>query len=296
MKADLTRMIMNWEQSGQRRAQFDSYLTDEDEPVIDDSPSFGCLAGRSARAMDQRESFLDSRSSYLLIYWEVADKHQLLSVALQRLSDSVLAVDASSAPATVVMRRPMRSRSSTPMNDEATTLLGDLGKSVSQYDANCNVRMLHASIQELAASKREFGATLSRSKDPSEQLYYMQQLAAMTNEIEELEAQKRKYACIAEKYDSMITSSDSFHYLSSAVLALVVDESNPSFRSNHAIKHAAKRRSRIHGEDDASHSWSSHRYVHHRALARWAAECLLLWNQSIPHLQQPYYAYCPGWC
>jgi hypothetical protein len=173
-----------------------------DEAAVDDSPSFGRLQGWSAKALNECENFLDGRCSCLLIYWEVADKHQLLSVPLQRLSDSVSVVDASSAPATVVMRRPIRSsRSSTPNHDEATVLLGDLGKSVSQYNANCNVRLLHLNIQDLMARKCEWGATLVRSTDPAERLYYTEQMTAMTKEIEELEAQKRKYARIAEKYD-----------------------------------------------------------------------------------------------
>jgi hypothetical protein len=214
MKANLTRMITNWEQSGQgeggippppprRKAftnQYDSDSENEDDE-IPDTIAFGRLAGRPARAMDCRESFLDGRSSYLLIYWEVADQYQLLSVALQRLSDAVSAVDASSAPATVVMRRPSGSRSSTPMNDDGNALLGNLGKSVNRYDANCNVRMLHASIQELKVNKHDFGATLSRSTIPSERLYYTEQSVAMTNEIEEMEAKKRKYERIADNYN-----------------------------------------------------------------------------------------------
>jgi hypothetical protein len=219
MKADLTRMISNWEQSGQgeggiapppppppRRKAFTNQFDDTDDSdnnddEIPETIAFGRLAGRPVRAMDCRESFLDGRSSYLLIFWEVADQHQLLTVALQRLSDAVSAVDASSAPATVVMRRPGGSRSSTPMNDDGNALLGNLGKSVNRYDANCNVRMLHASIQELKLNKRDYGATLSRSTIPSEQLYYTEQIVAMTNEIEELEAKKRKYERIADNYD-----------------------------------------------------------------------------------------------
>jgi hypothetical protein len=215
MKADLTRMISNWEQSGQgeggiappppppRRKPFtNQFDTDSEDDEIPETHAFGRLAGRPVRAMDCRESFLNGRSSYLLIYWEVADQHQLLTVALQRLSDAVSAVDASSAPATVVMRRPGGgSRSSTPMNDDGNALLGNLGKSVNRYDANCNVRMLHASIHELKLNKRDYGATLSRSTIPSEQLYYTEQIVAMTNEIEELEAKKRKYERIADNYD-----------------------------------------------------------------------------------------------
>jgi hypothetical protein len=104
------------------------------------------------------------------------------------------------APATVVMRRPARI-TSTPIDDDTAVLIGNLGKSVSRYDANCNVRQLQLNIQDVMASKREYGLILSRSTHPTEQLYLTEQMEAMTNEIEELEAEKRKLARISEKYN-----------------------------------------------------------------------------------------------
>jgi hypothetical protein len=216
MKTELVRMITNWEQSGQgdggtapprRRpaASWEDNFSDDDDDtltVVEDlPPTFGNLTGRSAQAMDQRENFLDGRNPYLLIFWEVADKHQLLSVALQRLSDSVSAADASSAPATVVMRRPNKNTSRTPEDDATAALIGDLGKSVSRYDANCNLRQLALQIQDVQTNKREYGLMHSRCKDPSERLYLTEQMTTMTNQIKELEEQKRKLARIAEKYD-----------------------------------------------------------------------------------------------
>jgi hypothetical protein len=126
------------------------------------------------------------------------NKHQLLSVALQRLDDSVSAADASSAPATVVINR---NTSRTPEDDGMAVLIGDLSKSVRRYDANCNLRQLALHIQDVQTNKREYGLILCRSKDPSERLYLTEQMTAMTNEIKELEEQKHKLARIAEKYD-----------------------------------------------------------------------------------------------
>ena len=60
----------------------------------------GVLEGRPARALQSQASFLNGRPPYLLYFWEVADKHQLLQSSLQRLSTSIGASDASCAPST----------------------------------------------------------------------------------------------------------------------------------------------------------------------------------------------------
>jgi hypothetical protein len=52
-----------------------------------------------------RQFFLnDSRPSYLLFLWEVADSHQLLQLSLQCLTEGNGATEASSAPTTVTAR------------------------------------------------------------------------------------------------------------------------------------------------------------------------------------------------
>ena len=61
----------------------------------------GGLQGRPARALDSRAAFLYGKPSYLMYFWEIADRHQLLQSSLQRLHESVGASDASTAPSVV---------------------------------------------------------------------------------------------------------------------------------------------------------------------------------------------------
>ena len=75
---------------------------DPDDLIIFDTTSvrFGSLSrtSRSECALQSRAAFLRGRPSYLLYFWELADRHQLLQSALQRLNDDVAVSDASSAP------------------------------------------------------------------------------------------------------------------------------------------------------------------------------------------------------
>ena len=63
-------------------------IADEGSPA-----HMGALAGRPARALETRTTFLNGRPPYLLYIWEVVDRHQLLQSSLQQLSDSVCATD-----------------------------------------------------------------------------------------------------------------------------------------------------------------------------------------------------------
>ena len=111
MRSDLVRIIRRWERSGQVEGGADSEQEEEANNNDDvesvssmgatsihtgrsGSPAhMGALAGRRARALETRAAFLNGRPSYLLYYWEVADRHQLLQSSLQQLSDSVGATD-----------------------------------------------------------------------------------------------------------------------------------------------------------------------------------------------------------
>lgn len=102
-RTDLTRIISNWERSGQGDGGHQEESDDDREP--DTSPPannvvatvpFGALYRRTARALSTRADFLRNRPSYLLYFWDMVDQHQLLQTSMQRFSEDSGASDASS--------------------------------------------------------------------------------------------------------------------------------------------------------------------------------------------------------
>jgi hypothetical protein len=105
IQSNLLRIIAeDWERSGQGKGGDRHVGSDEegdeeshDDPDTTSSVRFGSLSrmSRSECALLQsRAAFLHGRPSYLLYLWELADRHQLLQSALQRLKDDVGASDA----------------------------------------------------------------------------------------------------------------------------------------------------------------------------------------------------------
>ncbi len=114
MRSNLLRIIQNWERSGQGEGGTDEtsdaeqHHEDADvhdiQHIVEESGGdtvMGGLQGRPARALHSRAAFLYGKPSYLLYFWEIADRHQLLQSSLQRLHESVGASDASTAPSVV---------------------------------------------------------------------------------------------------------------------------------------------------------------------------------------------------
>jgi hypothetical protein len=110
MRSQLLRIIQNWERSGQGEGggRHDGDDDGELEEVCEDitattSESFGSLSQthRPVCALQNGAAFSPvGKPSYLLYFWESANRHQLLHSALQRLDSNVAASDASSAPST----------------------------------------------------------------------------------------------------------------------------------------------------------------------------------------------------
>jgi hypothetical protein len=104
MRSNLLRIIQNWERSGQGEGGRHDHSDelegpDEDFIILDTTAErFGSLSSRPICALQNRAAFLCGKPSYLLYFWELADRHQLLQSALQRLDEDVAASDASSAP------------------------------------------------------------------------------------------------------------------------------------------------------------------------------------------------------
>jgi hypothetical protein len=87
LMVSLIRVIQNWKKSGQGNGGKDS----EDEECDDEIVVFGSLQNRSSGALDQRYSFVEYSQMYLLYWWHMLDKYDLLGSSLQRLDDSVAA-------------------------------------------------------------------------------------------------------------------------------------------------------------------------------------------------------------
>lgn len=103
MRTSLIRIIDAWERSGQGDGGYDDTLDDEDGSENHDDygvnneqdKRFGELKHRSRRALDSRSSFLQNRPSYLLYFWEMIDKHDLLKTTVNRLNEDTCALDGS---------------------------------------------------------------------------------------------------------------------------------------------------------------------------------------------------------
>ena len=83
----LNRIIKNWKRSGQGDGGFQ-------DDTDDDDTYYGALAGCTQEALDNRANFIkDKKESYLLYFWELIDRHDLLALAMQKLNDDVSAAN-----------------------------------------------------------------------------------------------------------------------------------------------------------------------------------------------------------
>ena len=142
MRSKLLTVIKNWEASGQGDGGMDreqedqgDYDEQEDEVLHDKNAElpavFGSLSQRPTRALDSCAAFVGGMPSYILYYWEVAESQQLLSSAMQRLSDHTNAADAASAP--LVSRR--RSGGATSVTSTITSSGGSRRRNHRQQDS-----------------------------------------------------------------------------------------------------------------------------------------------------------------
>ncbi len=75
---------------------------------------FGSLENHSQTALANRQNFFRDCQLYLLYLWEMLNKHDLLGSALQKLNNTVSAVNGTSGVPSVVHRAP---------NDDADLML-----------------------------------------------------------------------------------------------------------------------------------------------------------------------------
>ena len=147
-RTDLFRMITDWEKSGQGeggRDQEDDAVDEADND--DDVPTSVNIVAENTdrhRALHSRSSFLNGKPSYLLYYWELAEEHQLLASSLQRLSNDVGAIGASSAP----LIYSATGRSSITGSGDRTT------RHQEEHDEDSILYALVESLQHLVESQR----------------------------------------------------------------------------------------------------------------------------------------------
>ena len=107
MRSKLVRIIRNWELSGQGEGSAPKQEindTDEVETLgTTNNIELGRLENRNAYALHSRRNFLDNPGtgklgSWMLYFWEVFDKFQLLQCTLNVLSSGVGASDGQDAP------------------------------------------------------------------------------------------------------------------------------------------------------------------------------------------------------
>ena len=193
MRANLNRIISNWEQSGQGDS---GHLPDNGE-----ANQHGNLQNRSAAALDSRASFLGAgHPSYLLVLWEIADTHQILQHTLQRLSVGVCASDASLPPS--VIKCPRRLSNSPPITDQSIgSMLHETMDNFADKMANVqrdnhsfqektriNARISHLTDLVRATKKEKF-----RSKNEEEKSFLQEEIVSIETEIESLNATLREF-------------------------------------------------------------------------------------------------------
>jgi hypothetical protein len=117
MVVELSRVIGNWERSGQGDGG-----VERDKDGDDDLVQLGSLRNRERGALDCRASFVPYSSSYLLYLWHMLDKHNLLGSSLQRLGNGVSCADGGSGVPSVINRHKDTGNDAT--DDEANDSTG----------------------------------------------------------------------------------------------------------------------------------------------------------------------------
>eukprot|EP00977_Amphora_coffeiformis_P003886 scaffold770_cov76-Amphora_coffeaeformis.AAC.1 len=162
IRTQLIRLISDWERSGQGEGGHVSLLGEDIEGIGDDHPSsipeavydvsdaeFGALSGRGRPALASRRNFLQGKPSYLLYYWELMDRHQLLASTVQRLDEQYSAPDANSI-------RSVRSSASKRRrsNEEDVDALRDVSTAIIRL-AGEQAKDRESRNQALAEEKRD---------------------------------------------------------------------------------------------------------------------------------------------
>ena len=199
IRSNLLRIIQNWERSGQgeggRHAGDDEELEDPEDYIIFDTSSirFGSLTTRSECALQNRAAFLNGKPSYLLYFWELADRHQLLQSSLQRLDHNVCASDASSAPSATsshatngTRRRQRQDEHQQPESSRDIFALSESIRFLAKAEDDRQVRRRIADLQDQARTFRRMYAE-SDDLHSARAQFYQNEVQQIAEEIAALE-------------------------------------------------------------------------------------------------------------
>lgn len=194
-------MIKKWELSGQgdgtltTDSSFDDGLSDDEDvtPVgittPTAKPAFGELSNRSAAAMECRANFLGGKPSYLLMFWELADKYQLLDSTMQRL-DRAAVGGADEVLPVYNIRRPSPGESDS--NVDSTTNLSTFTTEFHTHARWTNA-INHAMNRrsELTDQLRSYRLSMHRAP-PDEKKFWEDEIAVLEKEIATNDAEQRR--------------------------------------------------------------------------------------------------------
>ena len=88
MNVLLQRLIRNWERSGQGDGGID-VVNDGDELFDHKESQFRQLKDCSRGALNTRTAFIGTNQPYLLYFWQMLDKYQLLSASFSELNSKI---------------------------------------------------------------------------------------------------------------------------------------------------------------------------------------------------------------
>jgi hypothetical protein len=186
MRSNLLRIIQNWERSGQGEGRTDETNSDAESgrSAVGDIV-MGGLQGRPASALESRAAFLYGRPLYLLYFWEIADRNQLLQSSLQQLSESVGVSDASTALSVInVTRTPSRRR----CREESPARMQD-NHDKDEEVASALVQPLIQSIREAAKDEDRRQVVLLKSQSDDRAFQRRAQLVDEARKCRRLKAE-----------------------------------------------------------------------------------------------------------
>jgi hypothetical protein len=159
MNTELTRIINNWEMSGQGEGGQERGDGATEQDLVQGGDIFGCLADRPAGALHRRAAFCGHSASYILYMWEMFYKHQLLRSSMQRLNEEVSAANGANGVPSVIFERSSVSAAGVVVNDDVLLAMSTHGDRV------------FAGLRELGSSQE----TIARSNENVARMHGVQE-------------------------------------------------------------------------------------------------------------------------
>ncbi|KAG7353942.1 hypothetical protein IV203_003298 [Nitzschia inconspicua] len=197
MVTSLTRIISNWERSGQGDGGFH-----EDGAFESDHPLFGTFADREPAALNSRCSFCEDHQTYLLYFWHILEKHQLLQTSLNALPAGVATTDGGESVPSVITtagRTNRNSHSGSNTNFESTleniaVSLGNYVKEDRERRLEDRKRGLEERMDAISAEKRKVRRLIIESRqEGNDELH-----ECYKQELNELDSKERRIQEILE--------------------------------------------------------------------------------------------------